>query len=230
MAEPSQVPGLRALLFDFDGLILDTESAILRAWELEYERHGVTFHAERFVRANVGTVRGQDGYLDEYEELERLVGEPVDREEIQRRRTEVHADLLAGMEPNPGVVEWLDDAAAADLRVAVASSSERDWVETNLERVGLLHRFDAVATRTDVRGRAKPDPAVYEKVLEQLRLGPTAAVALEDSPIGVVAARRAGVFTVAVPSHVTRILDFSAADLVVESLAGLTLDDLLKSL
>lgn len=217
---------LRALLFDFDGLVLDTETAILEAWAVEYERHGVTFPAEHFVRANVGTIRGQAGYLDEYEELERLTGRPVDRDEIARRRAALHEELLARRPPNPGVEECLDAAAEAGLRLAVASSSPRHWVEGHLERLGLAERFEHVSTRTDVDERAKPDPAVYLHALSGVGVGPEEAVALEDSPAGVASARAAGVFTVAVPSEVTAPLDFGDADLVVDSLAELTLEDL----
>lgn len=224
---PTDSGGLRALLFDFDGLVVDTESVILRAWEGEYARHGVEFPAEHFVRANVGTIRGQPGYLDEYDELERLVGAPVDRREITRRRVEAHDRWLADAEPNPGVRDWLDAARAAGLRLAVASSSPREWVVPLLERLGLAERFEHVSTRTDVDGRAKPDPAVYLHALEGLGVGAPAAVALEDSPAGVRAAKRAGIAAVAVPSEITRSLDFSEADVVVDSLAELTLEELL---
>lgn len=225
---------LRAVVFDFDGLVLDTESAILRAWQEEYERHGVEFPSEHFIRANVGTIRGQADYVDEYDELERLVGAPVDRDEIVARRLARHDELLADVAPNPGVVEWLDAAEAAGIGRGVASSSPRDWVDPHLERLGLLDRFDQVSTRTDVGDRAKPDPAVYFHALEHLEVDAGGAVALEDSPAGVKAAKGAGIFTVAVPSHVTKILDFTAgpltADLVVDSLADFTLTDLLARL
>lgn len=224
---------LRAVVFDFDGLVLDTESAILRAWQEEYERHGVEFPSEHFIRANVGTIRGQADYVDEYDELERLVGAPVDRDEIVARRTDRHEELLAGVPPNPGVTEWLDAVEEAGLARGVASSSPRDWVVPHLERLDLLHRFDHVSTRTDVDDRAKPDPAVYLHALEHLGVGAGEAVALEDSPAGVKAAKGAGMFTVAVPSPVTRILDFASgpltADLVVDSLADFTLADLLEA-
>lgn len=225
---------LRAVVFDFDGLVLDTESAILRAWQEEYERHGVEFPSEHFIRANVGTIRGQADYADEYDELERLIGGRVDRDAIVERRVARHEELLADVPPNPGVIDWLDAADEAGLTRGVASSSSRDWVEPHLERLGLRRRFDHVSTRTDVGDRAKPDPAVYLHALEHLGVDAAEAVALEDSPAGVKAAKGAGIFTVAVPSHVTRILDFTSgplvADLVVDSLAAFTLADLLERL
>ena len=218
---------LRALIFDFDGLIIDTEGVILRAWQEEFSRHGVEFPFERWVRTNVGTIKGEPGYVDEYDELEALVGAAVDRDAILARRVALHDELLASPVPNPGVREWIDGALDRGLALGVASSSARHWVERLLTEMGLRDGFACVSTRDDVGGRGKPDPAVYLNALAGLGVDASGAVALEDSPPGVAAAEAAGIFTVAVPSEVTRSLDFSHADLVVESLASFTLDDLL---
>lgn len=218
---------LRAVIFDFDGLIIDTEGVILRAWQEEFSRHGVEFPFERWVRANVGTIKGEPGYLDEYDELEALVGSAVDRDAILDRRVALHDEMLANPVPNPGVREWIDGAVDRGFALAVASSSASHWVEGLLAKMGLRDRFACVSTRDDVGGRGKPDPAVYVNALGGLGVDAASAVALEDSPPGVAAATAAGIFTVAVPSEVTGVLDFSHADLVVESLAAFTLDDLL---
>lgn len=222
--------GLAALIFDFDGLVVETEAIILRLWEAEYERHGVPFPVERWVRANVGTTREESpDYVDEFAELERLVGRRLDRDEVMERRRASRSALMAELRAEPGVVEWVEAAQANGLRLAVASSSSREWVESNLARVGLAGCFDHLSC-ADEAGAAKPDPAVYLGALAALRVEATDAVALEDSPHGVAAAKAAGIFTVAVPSEVTRILDFSTADLMVESLADFTFADLLRTL
>ncbi|MBI2169518.1 MAG: HAD-IA family hydrolase [Actinobacteria bacterium] len=221
---------LRALVFDFDGLILDTEGVVMEAWRVEYERHGAPFDGDAFVRTNVGSIRGQPGYVDEYDELERLIGRPVDREEIQSRRITHHERLLASLVPNPGVIDWITQSAGAGLALAIASSSPRSWVVPLLQRHGLEEHFSVVATRTEVGEVGKPDPAVYLHALGGLGVHGGEAVALEDSPAGVTAAKAAGLFAVAVPSEMTRVLDFSEADLVVDSLAAFTLDDLLARL
>lgn len=221
-------PGISALVFDFDGLVVDTESVILRLWQAEYERHGVAFPVERWVRANVGTTRDENpDYLDELAELERLTGRSLDRDEVFERRRALRRLLMAEVRTEPGVAEWVEAARAAGLRLAVASSSSREWVEANLERVGLREHFDHLSCADEV-GAAKPDPAVYVSALGALGVEAAEAVALEDSPHGVAAAKAAGIFTVAVPSEVTRILEFPGADLVVPSLAAFSLDDLLR--
>lgn len=221
---------LRALIFDFDGLVVETESIVLQLWREEYARHGAEFPVERWVRANVGTTREQStGYLDELEELERLTGKRLDRDEVATRRKARRPELMARLSPQPGVEQWLTEASERRLRLAVASSSPSGYVDGLLERLGLRHHFEYLSC-ADVAGAAKPDPAVYRHALEVLGVDAADAVALEDSPAGVRAARGAGLFTVAVPSEVTKVLDFTGADLVVESLAAFTLDDLVKTL
>lgn len=214
-----------AVVFDFDGLLVDTESVVLRAWEEEFERHGVAFPTDRWIRQSVGSVKGQVGYLDEYGELERLVGGPVDRDEIHGRRIARHDELLARPRANPGVERWLDDVESRGLPMGVASSSTREWVTKLLDRMGWLERFAAVVCRDDV-GVPKPDPAVYRTAVERLGVSADESVALEDSPTGIAAARAAGLFAVAVPSPITRVLDFDGADHVVDSLAHFDLDAL----
>jgi len=221
---------LRAVVFDFDGLVVDTETPILRGWEAEFARHGVEFPADLVVAANTGTVRGQAGYIDEYDLLEELVGGPVDRDAIQARRVAMHAEWLERAVPNPGVLDWIDAVREAGMGIAIASSSSRQWVEDNLARLGLSGRFDAVLTRTDVEERAKPDPAVYRAAVDALAVDASQAAALEDSPHGVRAAKAAGLTCVAVPSGITVGLDFGHADLVVDSLLDFTLADLIARL
>nr|MBA2626021.1 HAD-IA family hydrolase [Acidimicrobiia bacterium] len=124
----------------------------------------------------------------------------------------------------PGVERWLDDAERLGLALGVASSSEADWVIGHLERLGLLDRF-AHLSCFDGRLRSKPAPDLYLAACEALGVAPTDALAVEDSPNGVAAARAGGLRTVAVPRNLTRDLDVSAADLVVDSLADVTVEE-----
>ena len=127
----------------------------------------------------------------------------------------------------PGVREYVDEARRLGLRLGVASSSSRRWVEGHLQRLGLRDRFDVIRCADDVP-RVKPDPALYRAVLDATGVRPEDAMALEDSPNGVLAAKRAGLTCVAVPNALTARLDLSHADLSLTSLADLPLAELLS--
>jgi HAD superfamily hydrolase (TIGR01509 family) len=212
---------LRALVFDFDGLILDTEWTVYQAISEIYTDHGHQLDLEWW-RSIVGTVGGGDWS----ERLEALVGSPLDHQQLNERSLRRHHDLVDGLDPLPGVSELVDAAHAAGLRLAVASSSKTAWLDRNLDRLGLHGRFDALCGRDVVGGRAKPEPDVYLAALAAVGAGAGEAVAIEDSPHGVAAAKAAGLACVAVPNRITAPGDFSAADLVVDSLVSLTLADL----
>jgi HAD superfamily hydrolase (TIGR01509 family) len=127
----------------------------------------------------------------------------------------------------PGVAELIETATAATIPLGVASSSTFDWVDEHLVRLGLREHFAAVRTRDDVApGRTKPAPDLYEAAIEALGVDASNAVAIEDSPNGVAAAKAAGLTAVAVPGPMTAHLDFSAADHVVDTLEAITLADL----
>jgi len=209
---------LRAVIFDFDGLILDTELPEYQAWCTIYESHGHSLALETWNQA-VGTRDGFDPYAD----LQLLTGLTLERAGIRARRQGLQEELMRDIVPLPGVVERLDEAAFLGWEVGLASSSDRAWVAGHLERHALLHRFDCICCAVDSGLPAKPDPATYLAVLRDLGLAADDAVAFEDSAHGVAAARAAGIRCVAVPNSVTRVSDFSQADLVVPSLETVTL-------
>lgn len=216
---------LQAIVFDFDGLILDTEWSVYRAIDEIYSEHGHQLDLEWW-RSIVGTTGGGDWS----ERLEELVGRSLDHEQLHARSVRRHHDLVDALEPLPGVVDLIEAAHAEGLRLAVASSSMTRWLEQNLARLGLHRRFDALCGRDVVGGRAKPAPDVYLAALDALGVAADGAVAIEDSPHGVAAAKAAGLACVAVPNRITAPGDFSAADLVVDSLSVLTLAELHRHL
>jgi HAD superfamily hydrolase (TIGR01509 family) len=211
---------IRALVFDFDGLILDTETSEYVTVKEVYERHGLGLDLEVW-QQRIGTHSRH--WL---EELEELVGVIDDKEALRAERIRRHHELIEAEAVMPGVQELVEAAAAAGLGLAVASSSQDTWVGPHLERLGLRHHFTHLSCRSDVVP-AKPAPDVYLAACERLGVEPREAVAIEDSPHGVAAAKAAGLWCVAVPNRLTESLDFSAADLVVPSLAEVSLDDLL---
>jgi HAD superfamily hydrolase (TIGR01509 family) len=213
---------IRGLLFDFDGLILDTETTSLASWQEVYREHGHELPLERWA-AIIGTIGG----FDPLAYLEELTG-PVDREAVLARQNERDLALADLEELRPGVLEYLEDARELGLATAIVSSSSRDWIDRHLGRLQRAEHFDAIVTADGDPERAKPRPTLYLEALDRLGLAVEEAVALEDSPNGVSAAKAAGLFCVAVPNGVTASLGLDEADLVVSSLADLPLRELLR--
>jgi len=212
----------RAFLFDFDGLILDTETASRAGWAWLYEQHGHTLPPEKWALM-VGTI---DGW-DVWGHLEGLTG-PLDREHWNQRRFEHELTLLETEELRPGIAEYLAYAERNGIKRAIVSSASRYWIDLHLERLERAVGWDAIVTADHDVERAKPQPTLYLEALEALGAGPGDAIAFEDSPNGALAAKAAGVFVVGVPNAVTRDYGLDEhADLVVDSLAELPPDELL---
>lgn len=206
-----------ALVFDFDGLILDTEWSDFVSVAEAFAAHGVDLPIAEW-REGVGSTDKR--HWTEW--LEEVLGGPIDRDAVRAARLERHHALIAEEVVRPGVIELLDQAAAAGVGLAVASSSPLDWVGPHLERLGLLVRFEAVVTRDDVVS-TKPAPDLYLAATAALGADPVWSVAFEDSAHGCTSAVAAGLRCVAVPNRMTRPQRFAHADLVVDSLADLDL-------
>ena len=215
---------VRAFLFDFDGLILDTELASRAGWELLYRDHGHELPADLWATL-VGTTHAP---WDPRAHLEELVGEPLDWDALHERRYAHEIALIEAEELRPGIAEYLAAARRDGLKRAIVSSSTRNWVDMHLERLEEAVGWDAICTADGDPARAKPAPTLYLEALELLGVEAHEAVAFEDSPHGVRAAKAAGVFCVAIPNEVTRELGLeeAGADLVLDSLADLPPDDL----
>jgi HAD superfamily hydrolase (TIGR01509 family) len=213
----------QALIFDFDGLMVDTESPEVEIWQELYARHGQEFPLDEWVRTVVGA---SIDHLNPLARLEHLGVQGLDlkklQEEVQRKRQQLQTSLP----PLPGVVAALDSARSLGLRLAIASSSPRPWVEGHLRRLGLFDRFELMLCREDV-AQLKPHPDLYLAALSALHLRPHKAIALEDSPNGVKAAMDAGLRVVAVPNPITARLGAMPAEVTLKSLDGLDLGMLL---
>ena len=215
---------MKLIVFDFDGLILDTEVPVYDAWQELYVEHGQALPLERWAEC-IGTADTFDPCAD----LAERVGRALDAQALRRRHRARTDTLIAEQRVLPGVVDRLEEARVMGITLAVASSSDRAWVEGHLARLGLLDHFHTVRCAEDVP-RVKPDPALYRAVLEATGVRAADAVALEDSPNGVLAAKRAGLACVAVPNALTAQLDLGGADLRLSSLADVSLTTLLARL
>lgn len=213
---------IRGLLFDFDGLIVDTETSALASWQEVYREHGHELPLERWV-----TIIGTLGGFDPLVHLEELAG-PLDRDTVLARQDERELALADIEELRPGVLEYLERARELRLATAIVSSSSRAWIDRHLARLERAEHFDAILTADRDPQRAKPRPTLYLEALDRLQLRADEAIAFEDSPNGVRAAKAAGIFCVAVPNGVTASLGLDEADLVLTALTELSLPELLE--
>jgi HAD superfamily hydrolase (TIGR01509 family) len=202
--------------------VLDTETPIYLSYQEIYRSLGVELSLERWAQG-VGTT---DASYDPLDDLEILLHGGVDRDSLQARQRQREAELIAVQPVRPGVVDYLQAARRLGLKIGMASSSSCAWITGHLTRLGLLAYFDCVQGRDDVR-QSKPDPELYLSALQKLGVSNTQAIVFEDSPNGILAARRARLFCVAVPNPVTRRLPLDGANLRLESLADLPLEQLL---
>jgi HAD superfamily hydrolase (TIGR01509 family) len=209
---------IRALIFDFDGLVLDTETALIDAYGDVHAAHGIPFDRALFVRSV--------GHADYAFDPWRRFGPAAGRDALEAERRAFNRVRSEAAPILPGVVALIDQALEAGLRIGLASNSSHGHVEGHLGRLGLLGRFAFVACREDVAS-PKPEPDLYRLVLNRFGLGGTEAIALEDSSTGVLAAKRAGLWVVAVPNPSTGHHDLAKADLRVGSLADCRLPELL---
>jgi len=216
---------IKALIFDFDGLILDTETPDFHVWQAIYQEHGFELPHDEW-----GKIVGGYGltHFDAAEHLTRLSQERLDVVSLRdRHRSESHA-LTLEQTIMPGVMDYIKDAKRLGLKIAIASSSDHLWVDTHAKRLGILDYFDVILCADDVGiGRTKPNPDLFLLALRQLHVQKNEAIVFEDSPNGVSAANQAGIFVVAVPNPVTSLLRIEGANLTVRSLSDLSLPELL---
>ena len=213
------------LVFDFDGIIIDTEVPTFTAWQEVFESYGQS--VDRGLWSSI--IGGGQKYFDTMAYLEGIVGPLPDREDVRRRKNERADSMIAESPLMPGVLDYIEDARRLGLKLAIASSSPRDWVEGLMDKRGLLECFEAIVTRDDV-AMVKPDPELYATAVERVGSGPASAFAIEDSFNGVTSAKQAGLLCVAVPNEMTRDMDFGQADIRLGSLAEMPLEALLVRL
>ena len=210
---------IRALVFDFDGLILDTETPLIDAYAAVHRSHEVAFDRTSFLRS----VGHADYAFDPWHGF----SPHADRAALEEERRAIKDDLLLQQPILPGVTGLLDAARASGVRIGLASNSEHAWVDPHLARLNLTHYFDFVACRGDAPS-PKPEPDLYRLVLNRFGLRGHEAIAFEDSHTGSLAAKRAHLWAVAVPNESTAHHDFAHVDLKLASLAEVSLDTLVE--
>lgn len=209
----------QAVIFDLDGLILDSETPDYLSWKEVYARHGLDLTVQDWA----GVVGRRD--IDLYAPLRERNADIASEGEARRRRlATLFEEYLA---PAPGVTNLIDQLRSAGIPLGLASNSDGAYVFDVVKRLGLRGAFDAVVARDDV-ARAKPAPDIFLAAVSRLGVEAPSCVAFEDSQPGVAAARAAGLKCIAVPTVFTRHHDLRAADLVVLSLEAVTVEILTR--
>jgi HAD superfamily hydrolase (TIGR01509 family) len=214
---------IRGLLFDFDGLLIDTETPSRLAYEELYREHGHELPLDKWATL-VGTIGAE---FDPDAHLEQLVGRRLDRERMAQRLRAREHELCDLEELRPGIEDYLAEAERRGLKTAIVSSSTREWIARHLQRLNRVNSWDAIVAADGDVTRAKPQPTLYLDALDALGLQPHEAIAFEDSLNGIRAARSAGILCVAVPNPITETFALDEADLLLGSLEELPLDELL---
>jgi HAD superfamily hydrolase (TIGR01509 family) len=212
-----------ALIFDFDGLLVDTESSALLAWREQFAVHELDFPLEVWHQF-IGSQGSQEAMMAAI----RAGGVEFDDAELRGEWRERHNRIVSTVPLRPGVESFLDEAAAVGAKFAVASSATRDWLDQQLGRLGIHDRFEVICARDN--GRVKPAPDIYLAAVAALRVEASDAIAFEDSPNGITAAKAAGLYCVAVPNPVTADLPLGDADLRVDSFTELSYPELVDRL
>lgn len=216
---------IRAVIFDFDGVILETEEPDYLAWREVWSSFGQELVLDEWASC-IGTSQDTTTFHP-FQELVRRSGLDLVEAEIRIQKRDIAARLLEARPAAEGVRAWLAEAAETGLKVGIASSSGLDWIATHLDRLGLRAYFEVIACLDDC-GVTKPDPTSYLEASRRLGVSPRSALAVEDSLNGVTAAKRAGLACVAVPTAMTAHMDLSAADLVLPSLRAVSLGQVVE--
>ncbi|AOH56654.1 HAD family hydrolase [Peribacillus muralis] len=214
---------IKAVIFDFDGLILDTETAWYEAYKETMGFYEADLPLEHFVTC-IGTDNTE---LNAF--FKSQLGDRYNIEEIETRAKSLHEGKMEAAVAREGVKEYLEEAKKSGYKIALASSSSKEWVTLYLEKLGLLHYFEAIITGDEVT-KVKPAPDLYIKAIQVLNVDPTEAIAFEDSLNGLQAALKAGVKCVIVPNPVTEALAFEHHHLRLRSMMEKSLTDVIKQI
>jgi putative hydrolase of the HAD superfamily len=208
---------LDAVVFDFDGVIIDTETARFEVWEKIFEEHGQVLPREVWVKS----IGRSEYVVNPYDLLREVTGEHIDIDRLRLYEKKMEDEYIARKPLTPGLVERMDEARNAGARLAIATSASRRYVEKHLRDRGIFSCFDLLVCRDDVT-KHKPDPEPYKNAVESLGADFSCSLAVEDSPAGIESAVTAGLFCVAIAGNMTKEMNLNRAHRIVNSLTDIT--------
>jgi len=212
----------KAVIFDFDGLILDTETAWFDAYKHVLQKE---FQFELLLDDFSKSVGSDISILFSF--LEKKLGKELDQPYINEQASTIHTETIKDLDAREGVKEFLDTAKELNLKIALCSSSHYAWVHKHLNHLNLYDYFDYFITQDDV-SKIKPDPELYLKTLDTLDIKPSEAIVFEDSLNGLLSAQQANIPVVLVPNPVTKHIPFENYFLKLNSMKDKNLTDIIN--
>lgn len=216
---------IKAVIFDFDGLIIDTETPSYHAFSSIYKEHGADLPLETFVKC-VGTTFD---VFNPYTYLAQCANKEIDLSEVEAQVNSKYKDLVKTQSLRPGVIDYLEAAKELNLKIGLASSSPISWIQPYFDRFNLSTYFSSICT-ADLVANVKPDPELYLMSLANLGVSGDEAIAFEDSLHGLVAAKAAGLNCVVVPNEVTQFIEFTNYNLKLSSMTDMKLTDVINAI
>ncbi len=214
---------IKAIIFDFDGTIIDTETAWYITFRDAYKSHDIDLTLQQYSQC-LGTSLHS---FNPYTHLKTHYNLPIDLEEFKQSVQKKHTNMMIKESVRPGILKLLETAKSKKLKIGLASSSERAWIDKFVKLHGIEDYFECYCT-ADTVSKVKPDPELYLQALKKLGVEPSEAIAIEDSPNGARAAVAAGIPTVVIKNDITKLLPFSEGHHTIDSLANYELDALIE--
>lgn len=214
---------ITGLIFDFDGLMIDTEIPRAVTWKQIFENNGFTLSMEDYYK----TIGSDDSAYDPADDLSKRTQNKLSKQEISAWVEEKSQQMIFEQPLLPGVEDIIHKAHDSGMKLGIASSSFRDWVIPLLEKHHIQQYFDVVFTRENVKF-TKPDPELYLSAMKAMGLLPNTSIAFEDSSNGIKAAKAAGMYCIAVPNEITRKMNLQIADKIVDSFNDLSIAELIN--
>jgi putative hydrolase of the HAD superfamily len=211
----------QVLIFDFDGLIVDTESISVEQFRKNFSKVGLVFDLDAYLKL-IGTA--SEGEYDPWKIYADHTGDQRSLEQVREQYNQEMHEVVEQSAPMEGVIELIDQAKSHGILLAVGSSSNKAWVYPKLKHFGIIDKFDTIVTCDDV-SQAKPSPEIFLTILDRLQVKPENALVLEDSKNGCLASRNAGIRVVLVPNDITRLENNPYADEELSSLRQINLSN-----
>lgn len=214
---------IKAIIFDFDGTIIDTETAWYKVFRDAYQKHGIELTLEKYSEC-LGT--SLDSF-NPYTYLSTHYNISIDLDAFRKYVQQKHIEMMEKEAIRPGILNYLRTAKDRGYQIGLASSSKQAWIDKFVDLLEIREYFECYCTADTVE-RVKPFPDLYLQALEKLEVHPEEAIAIEDSPNGARAAVKAGIHTVVIKNAITKQLAFDYGHHTIESLEDYKLEELIN--